>query len=207
MPVPPKTRFGPYLTPVFAVGTAVECEIRGLVHIVRLHDAPVPWPVGERNGVEALVVYKSLARALRQETPETVAACFDIPLQTAIDWQQLCSQPRSRKKQTKSSLPLVWKREEDELLTRLSLGEVARLTGRTLTAVRKRRRMLGLPDGRLAATRVAQAQTLPEQIAAARQNLQQQLSAMQESLAALRATHAQAQAAVGYWRAQQWQNT
>jgi hypothetical protein len=41
-----------------------------------------------------------------------------------------------------------WAAEEDELLRALPVGEVARRTGRTLTAVYNRRIDLGMPDGR-----------------------------------------------------------
>jgi hypothetical protein len=42
----------------------------------------------------------------------------------------------------------AWTTEEDELLRTLPAQEVARRTGRSLTAVYSRRRKLGLPDGR-----------------------------------------------------------
>src|SRR5688572_648874 len=114
-----KPQFGPYLTPVFAVGAVVECEVRGLVRVVRLSEGPIAWPIGERNGQQELVVYKALARAIRQETPEVVAACFGVPLAAARQWQAHCQGLRCRKKQTRTSLPHPWKREDDELLARL----------------------------------------------------------------------------------------
>jgi hypothetical protein len=43
---------------------------------------------------------------------------------------------------------IVWTVEEDELLKTLPAEEVARRTGRTLTAIYTRRQRLGMPDGR-----------------------------------------------------------
>jgi hypothetical protein len=197
-----KLRFGPYLTPVFAVGAVVECEVRGLVQIVGLSSAALPWPVGEQNDHRELVVYKGLARAVRQEAAEAVASAFGVSRETALLWQARCNQPRPRKKQTRTSLPLAWKRGEDELLTRLSMAEVARLTGRTLTAVRKRRRFLGLPDGRLAATKALREPALAEQVARVRQQFQTHFSVLRESLERLEATCAYSRTVAAYWRAQ-----
>ena len=42
----------------------------------------------------------------------------------------------------------AWSEQEDELLRTLPTAEVVQRTGRTLNAVRCRRRVLGLPDGR-----------------------------------------------------------
>ncbi len=41
-----------------------------------------------------------------------------------------------------------WSKREDELVRKLSAPEVAKRTGRTLTAIYSRRTTLGLPDGR-----------------------------------------------------------
>ena len=43
---------------------------------------------------------------------------------------------------------VVWTVEEDELLKTLPAAEVAKRTGRTLTAIYTRRRRLGMLDGR-----------------------------------------------------------
>jgi hypothetical protein len=48
-----------------------------------------------------------------------------------------------------------WTAAEDELVRTLPGKEVARMTGRTLTAVYSRRLVLGLPDGRTRAARGA----------------------------------------------------
>jgi len=46
-----------------------------------------------------------------------------------------------------------WTDEEDALLRSLPAMEVARRTGRTLSAVWSRRQILGMPDGRTKAVR------------------------------------------------------
>src|SRR5438445_13705481 len=96
-------RFGPYVTPVAVPGSIVECEVRGLVHVVGLTGGPIPWPIGEREGIQELIVFKALARAVRQESPSTVAKAWGVDLATAEDWKLFCREPRKRKKQTLTS--------------------------------------------------------------------------------------------------------
>src|SRR3954453_23007456 len=116
-------QFGPYVTPVCFAGAVVECEIRGLVTIVGLSAGPIPWPIGEKEGQTALVVFKGLARAVRQESPTAVAAAWGVALNVAQQWHAPCRLPRQRKKQTLSSPPIPWKTNEDALLQRVSLAE------------------------------------------------------------------------------------
>src|SRR6267142_1292641 len=198
-------RFGPYVAPVVATGVVVECELRGLVSIVGLTDAAIPWPIGERDGQKELVVCKALARAVRQETPKAVAAAWGVSLATAEHWKSVCHQPRRRKKQTFASPPIPWKREDDELLSRVSLSEAARLTGRTITAVRKRRRTLGLPDGRLASQKAARTETLEQQAAAARRILRARTESLSAALAELHVTFLRSKTTVAFWRSRKWQ--
>jgi hypothetical protein len=174
--------------------------VRGLVRIVGLSEAPISWPIGERDGSQTLVVYKGLARAVRQETPAVVAASWGVTLATAEQWESACCHPLKRKKQTRTSQPIPWTRSEDELLAYASLADVARLTGRTLTAVRKRRRLLGLPDGRMATTRRVRFEALSGQIQNARSALWQRRSQLEESLGALEETIRRAKTRVWYWQ-------
>src|SRR5262249_14331333 len=116
-------------------------------------------------------------------------------------WQQHCHRPRRRKKQTHASQPVNWKREEDEMLTRLSLSEAARLTGRTITAVRKRRRVLGLPDARFTEVRTTRVPQLDAQVAEVRQRFATHYRALRDSLQKLRASCAYAKTNYAYWRA------
>ena len=64
---------GAYKTPRFRYGRVVRCAVRGEVEVVGLHEAPVPWPVGKRGRARSLVVYKSLANAVRRESIQAVA--------------------------------------------------------------------------------------------------------------------------------------
>ena len=85
----------------------------------------------------------------------------------------------------------------------MSLAEAARLTGRTITAVRKRRRMLGLPDGRLAAQKAARMESLEQLAETACNVLRLRTKALGESLAELRTTFIRSKATVAFWRSQQ----
>lgn len=194
-------RFGPYLTPVIAEGVIVECEIRGLVTVVGVSESPIPWPLGERDGERHPIVFKALARAVRQESPQVVAAAWGVSISTAEAWRAACNKPRLRKKQTVSSPPIPWTREDDELVARLSLSEAARVTGFTLTAIRKRRRALGLPDGRTIIERaIRNEKKLEEDAAAACRVLRDLTMELRGSLAELKETFRQAAATRDYWR-------
>ena len=193
-------RFGPYVTPVVVPGAIVECEVRGLVNIVGLSNGPIPWPIGEQDGREEPIVFKSLARAVRQESPTAVAAAWGVNVALAERWKAACGRPQKRKKQTVKTPPIPWKREDDDLLCRSSLSEAARLTGRTLTAVRKRRRLLGLPDGRLATERAARTMPPEEQAAAASEVLRVRTRVLANSLAELHVTFNKAKAKLAFWR-------
>jgi len=193
-------RFGPYVTPVCVVEAVVECEVRGMVTVVGLSKGPIAWPLGERDGRVEPVVFKGLARAVRQETSAAVAAAWGVKQETAEAWQIACRRPRLRRKQTLSSPPIPWKKAEDELLARSSLAEAARLTGRTLTAVRKRRRILGLPDGRVAAVRAAKVETLEQQVALARLRLRASMEKLLTSHAVISETCRMAKHKLAYWK-------
>jgi hypothetical protein len=192
-------RFGPYVTPVCVVGAILECEVRGLVTIVGLSGGTIRWPLGERDGLEEPVVFKGLARALRQESPAAVAAAWGVSVETAARWQAACRRPRHRRKQTVSSPPIAWKKADDELLARVSLAEAACLTGRTITAVRKRRRILGLPDRRVAAQRAVKTQTVEQQVVAAQLRLRDSMDRIIKSHAAITETCRTAKARLAYW--------
>jgi len=196
-------RFGPYVTPVVAIGVVVECEVRGLVTVVGVTHGPIPWPVGERDGEAQPIVFKALARAVRQEESAAVAAAWGFTTVQVEQWRDKCRQPRRRKKQTISSPPIPWKREDDELVRVLSLAEAARLTGRTLTAVRKRRRALGLPDGRMKTQRsIRTGDKTLEHAAQAKQLLQTRTRELSESVDQLRETFRKARETLSFWKFQ-----
>jgi hypothetical protein len=193
-------RYGLYVTPVVTAGVVVECEVRGLVQIVGLSRGPIRWPIGERDGKGELVVFKGLARAVRQESPPAVAAAWGVSLATAERWKTACCHPRRRKKQTRAAPPIAWKAAEDELLATTTLAEAARLMGRTLTAVSKRRRMLGLPDGRLAPQKAHVQAALNDRSEAACQALRLRTAELAESLEMLRLTCAKSKVTIAFWR-------
>src|SRR5262245_49123578 len=196
---PIKLRCGPYVTPIVITDTVVECEVRGLVKIVGQSGGPIPWPIGERDGEQELVVFKALSRALRQESTEAVAAAWGVRRETVEQWKLHCRQPRKRKKQTHKNPPIPWKPAEDLLLSQTSLAEAARLTGRTITAVRKRRRYLGLPDGRMVEQKAQHQYVLADHARAASKALRLRTDELYDSLAELRVTYARAKATVAYW--------
>jgi hypothetical protein len=83
----PALKYGPYLTPPVIKGCRVVCGVRGVVRLVGLSEAPLPWPVGEKDGERSLVVYKGLASALRWESADAIAAAWGVPVATVKGWQ------------------------------------------------------------------------------------------------------------------------
>jgi hypothetical protein len=80
---PHALHFGPYTSPAFEFGDVVECEVRGPVRIIKLTDAPIPWPIGiAPEGGRSLVVYGDLARAVRREANKAVAHHWGVTGQT-----------------------------------------------------------------------------------------------------------------------------
>jgi hypothetical protein len=65
--------FGPYHAPSCHVGQRVRCLVRGAVVVVGLSDAPVPCPLCRAGKWRVPVMYKGLARAVRQESELAVA--------------------------------------------------------------------------------------------------------------------------------------
>ena len=60
-------RFGPYVSPVIAIGVVVECEAHGMVTVVAPVTAQLRGRWASCDGERQLVVFKSLARALRRK--------------------------------------------------------------------------------------------------------------------------------------------
>jgi hypothetical protein len=194
-----KLQFGAYLTPITVVGATLECEVRGLVTVCGMSNGPLPWPLGERDGEQHLIVFKGLSRAIRQERPEAVAEHWGIPVATVVDWKKACNGPRYRRKQTIKLQPIPWKPQDDELVCRLPLEEAARMTGHTLTAVRKRRRVLGLPDARFTANRPAPI-LLEKKAAEVASNVRYGVAQLSQSVGALKLTFQASREALMYWK-------
>ena len=168
---------GSYRAPRFRYGRTVWCAVRGEVEVVGLHEAPIPWPVGKRGRARSLVVFKGLARepavvaGLRKATAKSGDPARRAKLAAAMRGKKmdrrvveaLAAQRRGtrhreesrrrmseahRRRGTLVPGTVVWTGREDALVRSLPAAEAARRTGRMLGAVWKRRRVLGLPDGR-----------------------------------------------------------
>jgi hypothetical protein len=63
---------GPYRAPRFRYGRTVMEQVRGLVVVVGLSAAPIPWLIGQRGRAKSLVVYAGLAKAVRRESNRAV---------------------------------------------------------------------------------------------------------------------------------------
>jgi hypothetical protein len=84
-----KLRFGPYRTPRFRYGSVVRCAMRGEVIIVGLTKGKIPWPLARKPGTGARgpVVYRDLAKALRQESAVAICHWWGVTAQTVTRWR------------------------------------------------------------------------------------------------------------------------
>lgn len=87
-----RLHFGPYQTPKFLLGDIVFDAVRGWVRIVGLSDARIAWPVGVTldrvRNQRALVVFRDLELAIRQESNQAVANWWGITPQTITKWRK-----------------------------------------------------------------------------------------------------------------------
>jgi hypothetical protein len=84
-----KLHFGPYRTPRFRMGAVVEDEVRGSVRIVKMTDAPIPWPIGKaKDGRLALVVFGGLAKAVRRESGVAVCHWWGVSWYHVNNWRR-----------------------------------------------------------------------------------------------------------------------
>jgi hypothetical protein len=84
------------VTPVIVKGAIIECKVRGLVKIVGLSDAPLPWPIGERDGQRSLIVYRGLAKAIREEDPVSVASAWGVSIEQIKAWREALATSENR---------------------------------------------------------------------------------------------------------------
>src|ERR1044072_2773873 len=147
MPNSKKSKFVPYRTPAnVRPGTYLTCEVRGVVKVVGLSAAKIPWPVGERGRKQALIVYRSLARAIRSESPEAVAELFGVTIQQVASWKRRLPKsdrpvPRKSEKcksRFKPVAPRPWSPQETAMLGTVPIDEIAARTGRTLGSVKRK---------------------------------------------------------------------
>jgi hypothetical protein len=98
---PLELRFGPYLRPRCRIGQTAQCLIRGEVRVSGVSGGPLRWPIGEKDGHHELIVYRSLAEAVRCERREAIAANWGVPVETVTRWQRAL-QPAPPLKPTQS---------------------------------------------------------------------------------------------------------
>ncbi len=82
-----KLRFGPYETPEFSCGAKANDFTRGLVVIVELSAARIPWPIGKRGPGKSPVLFGALASAVRCESKQAVAHWFGVSLWRVQQWR------------------------------------------------------------------------------------------------------------------------
>ena len=89
--------------------------------------------------VQALVVYRGLARALRPESADAIAAAWGVPVSTVKDWQAIGIKKPARHIGN-GSTKRVWTPEEDAVILRASdFVRTAALLNTTVGAVKYRR--------------------------------------------------------------------
>ena len=80
---------GKYRTPRFRIGQKVRCQVRGKVVITGITDAPIPWPIAKGGrGRHSLVVYKGLARAVRDESEQGICYWWGVKTTTVWKWRK-----------------------------------------------------------------------------------------------------------------------
>jgi hypothetical protein len=141
----PALHHGPYGTPSVIPGCYVTCLFRGVVKLVGLSSGAIPWPIGEKDGERALVVYRGLARALTCKPAEGIAAAWGVPLDAVKQWQATLRPKPERKPPPKRKLnnDRRWTAVDDNVVLSISDPKVAaQKVGRTPGAVRTRKPML-----------------------------------------------------------------
>ena len=82
-----KLHFGPYKTPRFRIGQTVLDQIRGEVRIVGITSGRIPWPIGQTKRAKTLVMFRSLVKALRNESAAAICHWWGITGQTVSAWR------------------------------------------------------------------------------------------------------------------------
>ncbi len=93
-----KLVFGPYKTPRYRYGQIVMDELYGEVQIVGTSDAKIPWPTHSRGtGKPIPVLYRGLARAVREEMFQAVQHHWGVATWTVDRWRKALAVPTSNK--------------------------------------------------------------------------------------------------------------
>jgi hypothetical protein len=141
---------GPYVTPPVIKGCRVVCGVRGVMQLVGLSSGTIPWPVGERDGERALIVYRGLARAIRSESAGAVAAAGGVPVDNVEAWRQATEDPTQAIRAARG-LSQRWTPEEDAaLMVAADLASFAKQHGRTESACKYRHYVLRIKQAKVA---------------------------------------------------------
>jgi hypothetical protein len=116
-----RLHFGPYKTPTYKYGKVVQDEIRGEVTIIGTLDSKIPWPVFQGPSSRLHVIYKDLARAIRQESNQAVAHWWGVTPQTVTKWRKALG-VAANNKGTSATRRAEWKRNQKALLAALDAG-------------------------------------------------------------------------------------
>jgi hypothetical protein len=158
-----KLHFGPYTAPALKRGGRAYCLYRGcVVVVIGWSRGPLPWPRCRSLGARAgwgLLVDEELARAVRHESCAAVSHWWGVSRAAVRSWRRALGVTRTNNEGTRrlvlgaieATLAArrcrtgVWSPREVALLGALPDAEVARATGRSLSAVNKKRASLGRP--------------------------------------------------------------
>ncbi len=133
---------GPYQAPALQAGDRAYCQYRGYEVVVsRWTEAPLPWPLGRawQRGKPSPVVDGELIRAIRSESPLALRHWLGVSASLVQSWRLRMGVPKLLRR---------WLPWEVALLGAMPDLEVARLTGRTLNAVRVVRHKRAVPTFR-----------------------------------------------------------
>src|SRR6476660_1631814 len=94
-----RLRYGPYRTPRFRYGSVVHCEMQGQVEIIGLSNGPIPWPKGRKVGGTAhgFVLYRDLAKAVRNEAGVVVCQWWGVSMNAVTRWRKALGVGRKTK--------------------------------------------------------------------------------------------------------------
>jgi hypothetical protein len=96
MPDEPALIGGPYRAPRCRVGSTLFDIVRGDLTVVRISDAPVPWPLGRTHPVcrPKPILTGGLVRALRTESELAVMHHWGVSRWTVCRWRRALAVPR-----------------------------------------------------------------------------------------------------------------
>ncbi len=88
-----KLHFGPYRTPLLRRGARVMCAVRGELIIEGLTDGRIPWPIGKRLRLRAIVLFGDLERAVLKESAQAIKYWWGVGSATVAKWRRVLRVP------------------------------------------------------------------------------------------------------------------